>query len=123
MDNETKFEYTYSSKVNEEVEHIKKKYLPKDEDKLEQLRKLDRSAERPGMIVAITVGMIGILVFGTGMSLSLVWTETKLVLGIVVSLVGAVLMGAALPLNKIITKRQRAKIAPQIIALSEELLK
>ena len=38
------FEYTYSAKQQEEVEAIRKKYLPKEEDKMETLRKLDRKA-------------------------------------------------------------------------------
>lgn len=38
--NET-FTYTYSSKQQEEIRNIRSKYLPKEEDKMEQLRRLD----------------------------------------------------------------------------------
>ena len=35
---------------------------------METLRRLDRQAERPEMIAALTLGVIGILIFGSGMS-------------------------------------------------------
>ena len=34
------FEYTYCAKHREEIEAIRKKYLPPEEDKMEQLRRL-----------------------------------------------------------------------------------
>ena len=34
------FEYTYSAQQQQEVEAIRQKYLPKEEDKMEQLRRL-----------------------------------------------------------------------------------
>ena len=34
------FEYTYSAQQRQEVEAIRKEYLPKEKDKLEQLRAL-----------------------------------------------------------------------------------
>ena len=36
------FTYTYSAKQQEEIRNIRKKYLPREEDKMEQLRRLDR---------------------------------------------------------------------------------
>ena len=46
--NET-FTYTYSSAQQEEVKRIRDKYAPptQEEDKLERLRKLDKSVTRP----------------------------------------------------------------------------
>ena len=41
------FHYTYSAKQQEEIQSIRKKYLPQ-ENKMEQLRRLDRSATRKG---------------------------------------------------------------------------
>lgn len=76
--NET-FEYTYSSKQQKEIAEIRKKYLPKEEDKMELLRKLDKSTERPGMIISITVGVFGSLIFGLGMCCTMLWAETKII--------------------------------------------
>lgn len=122
MDQENTFEYTYSSKRQEEIEAIKKKYLP-SEDKMEQLRKLDKSVEIPGTIWAIALGVIGMLVMGTGMSCVMVWTEDLFIVGIVVGVIGIMMIAAAFPVFKIVTRKRREKIAPQILALSEELLK
>ena len=122
MDN-NKFEYTYSAKGREEVELIKRKYLKKEEYKLEQLRKLDKSAELPGTIYAILVGIIGTLIMGTGMSLCLVWSEQYLILGIIIGILGIGAISSAYPIYKRITNKRREKIAPQILKLTEELLK
>ena len=120
---EKTFQYSYSSKQQDEVEAIKRKYMPKQEDKLEQLRKLDKSAETPGTVVGLMLGIIGTLVMGTGMSCVMVWADTLFIVGIVVGLLGIVMIALAYPAYRIVTKKQREKIAPMILALSEELLK
>ena len=123
MKKDETFEYTYSAERQKEIEDIRKKYTAKEEDKMEQLRKLDRDAEKPGTIVAIALGVFGMLVFGGGLSLALVWTDTLLAGGIVLGIVGIGIMAAALPIYKMVTKKQREKIAPQILELSEELMR
>ena len=115
------FEYTYSAKEQDEIQKIRSKYLPKQETKIEQLRKLDQQAERPGTIVAIAIGTIGTLVLGFGMCCTMVWADTMFVPGIVIGLLGMAIVGAGYPSYKKITENQRAKIADQIIALSNEL--
>ena len=115
------FEYTYSSSQQKEVEAIRKKYLPKEEDKMETLRKLDRKAENPGSIAALITGIVGALVLGAGMSCCMVWAEQFFVLGIVVGILGMIMVGAAYPLYKKITAKKRAEYAEQILALTNEL--
>lgn len=117
------FEYTYSAKQQEEIERIRSKYLPKQETKMEKLKRLDKQAEKPGMIASITVGTIGALILGVGMCFTMVWNTSILmfVAGIVIGIIGMVIVGCAYPLYKHITKKQRAKIADQIIALSNEI--
>ncbi len=122
-ENREAFEYTYSAKQQAEIEQIRKKYLPKEEDKMELLRKLDRDATKPGTICSIAVGVVGCLVFGFGMSCVMVWSDSLMIFGIVVGLIGMVLVGIAYPLYVKITKKQREKLAPQILALTEELSK
>ena len=116
-----KFEYTYSAKRQEEIEAIKKKYVKKEDDPFDQLQKLDRSAERPGTMLGIMFGILGTLLLGTGMSCCLVWQ--LYVPGVIAGLLGTILIGMAYPLYKKITKREREKLAPQILSLSEDLLK
>lgn len=115
------FEYTYSAKQQKEIERIRKKYLPKEEDKMELLRKLDKEAERPGTTAALAVGILGALLLGVGMCCTMVWSASLFVLGIFVGLLGIALIAAAYPLYKKVTKVQREKAAEQILALTREL--
>lgn len=46
--------------------------MAQEEDKMEQLRKLDQSVSEPGMIVSLILGVVGILVFGFGLCCTLV---------------------------------------------------
>ena len=121
--NNEAFEFTYSPKQREEVERIRNKYLPKQESKMEQLRKLDRQAEQPGQIASITAGIIGTLTFGVGLCFTLVWNTSigMLIAGVMIGIVGMVIAGVAYPIYKKVTEKQRAKVADQIIALSNEL--
>ena len=122
-ENTETFEYTYSAKQQAEIAQIRKKYLPKEEDKMELLRKLDRDATKPGTICSIAVGVVGSLVFGFGMSCVMVWSDSFMILGIVVGIIGMIMMGMAYPVYVKITKKQREKLTPQILALTEELSK
>lgn len=119
---EETFEYTYSAKRQEEIETIKSKYLPPKEDKMEQLRKLDASVTIKATIWSISIGVIGVLIFGGGMSCILVGAKNLFIPGIVVGFVGLAVMGLALPAYKMIQKKLREKIAPQILALADELI-
>lgn len=123
-----KFSYTYSAPENQEVLRIRDKYLPREESKLEELKRLDSKVKRPANIFAYTFGAFSAIIMGAGMSL--VMTELGallgkfgLVIGIAIGLVGIVLVALAYPLYNHILKKERARIAPQILRLSEELLK
>lgn len=117
------FEYTYSAREQAEIERIKKKYIPKQESetKLEQLKRLDASVTKPGTITGLTIGIVGCLVFGGGMSCCLVAGDSLLVPGIVLGIFGIIMMGMAYPLYKKITEKEKERIAPMILALTEEL--
>ena len=127
MENKEGFSFTYSAAQQQEVERIRKKYLPPEENKMEQLRKLHAIPTHKAQTASLTVGVIGTLIMGTGMSVCL--TEIGAVLGsrgmgigILVGVVGMVLVALAYPLYNRVLKRQREKIAPEILRLSDELL-
>ncbi|CAM4201681.1 hypothetical protein P4H94_12970 [Paenibacillus macerans] len=123
MENENKtFTYMYSAKQQEEVNSIRQKYIPKEENKMEQLRKLDKSTETPGTIISIIVGAIGVLLIGVGLCCTLLWINAMLIPGIVVGVIGIAGVALAYPLFNFITKKQREKLAPQIMRLSQELM-
>ena len=128
MENHNSFEYTYSAQQQKEVEAIRKKYLPKEEDKMEQLRKLHHSASQKAQAASIAIGVIGALLLGTGMSLCMTELGAALgqfamVLGILVGLIGLVLVALAYPLYHRTLRKERARIAPEILRLTDELLK
>lgn len=123
MNNKEIFSYTYSAKEQEEIKKIREKYIPKEGDKMEQLRRLDESVTKKGTAASIAVGIIGVFLFGFGMSCTMVWTETLLIPGIAVGIIGITVTSAAYPLYNYITKKEREKIAPEIIRLSDELMK
>lgn len=115
------FAFTYSAKQQKEIDEIRKKYLPKEEDKMERLRRLDKSTEKPGTMAAIIVGVMGTLLLGIGMCCTMVWADSVFLLGIVVGVIGIAILSTAYPLYKNVTRKQREKLAGQILALSEEL--
>lgn len=117
------FHFSYSAKQQEEIRRIREKYVAKEENKMEQLRKLDESATRPGTIAAIIVGIIGALLLGIGMCCTMIWAETMFLPGIVIGVAGIVVVAAAHPLYTHITKKRREKLAPEIIRLTDELSK
>lgn len=119
--NNDRFEYTYSAMQQDEIERIRRKYMPKETDELDELRRLDAEVTRPGTIAGLVLGIVGTLIFGAGMSMALVWTDTMLVAGVLVGIAGFVVLGMAYPIYHKITEKQRAKIAPKILELTEQM--
>ena len=121
------FEYTYSARRQQEIEEIRKKYLPKEEDKMEQLRRLHAIPTRKAQAASLAVGIVGALILGTGMSLCMTELGAALgslapVLGIPVGIVGIVMVAMAYPVFSRVLKTQREKIAPEILRLTDELM-
>lgn len=122
MENQNQtFHYTYSAKQQEEIQNIRKRYLPKEEDKMEQLRRLDQGTTKKGRILSITLGVIGCLLLGVGMCCTMVWMEQLFIPGIIIGLIGIGAVIAAYPLYTRVTRKEREKVAPQILQLTEEL--
>ena len=127
------FTYTYSAKEQAELKRIREKYTAstEDEDKMTRLRRLDASVTNTAQAVALVFGIIGTLLLGLGMSL--IMTElaeilglsgnATMVVGIVVGVIGGVLASLAYPIYNAIVKAKRKKLAPEIIRLTDELMK
>ena len=115
------FQFRYSAKQQEEIQRIRAKYIPMQEDKMEQLRRLDQSATRKGSIVSLVIGVLGCLLLGVGMCCTMVWTQDWFIPGIVIGLLGILSVCLAYPLYIRITRKERQKLAPQILKLTEEL--
>ena len=119
----TTFQYTYSANEQEELKRIRSKYVPKEENKMDLLRRLDAQVYQKATIYAIIVGVIGALILGTGMSCCMVWGGAVFVLGIIVGIIGLAVVGLAYPLYNRTLKKERERIAPEILRLADELMK
>lgn len=90
---------------------------------MERLRKLDRQANLPGILAAVLVGLVGALLLGVGLCCATLesW-RAYFVPGIAMGCAGLLLMASAMPINKLLTTYMHKKLAPQVLALTEELL-
>lgn len=132
--NENKgFQYTYSAKEQAELKRIRDKYTAptETEDKMTRLRRLDASVTNTAQAVALVFGVIGTLILGFGMSLVMtelaeslgISGDAAMAIGIIVGIVGGILASLAYPIYNAIVKAKRKKLAPEIIRLTDELIK
>ena len=127
------FTYTYSAKEQAELKRIREKYTPPTEieDKMARLRRLDASVTNTAQAVALAFGIIGTLILGLGMSFCMTelgeilgsYKDLAMVIGIVVGVIGGILASLAYPVYQAIVKIKRKKLAPEIIRLTDELMK
>ncbi len=120
---ETTFSYSYSAKENEAVRKIREKYIPKEENKLEQLQTLDASVTSKATMKSLAVGIPSTLVVGVGMCCCMVWEGVWFIPGIIIGILGFAGVGLAYPVYNKSLKKERELIAPEVLRLSEELLK
>lgn len=126
--NKETFKMTYSANQQDEIKEIRQKYTQPEEDKMTILRKLDAKAGKKAMAVSLTVGILGTLIMGFGMSLlmsdfGLLFGKTAYPVGILSGVIGIVMAAFAYPLYNKTLKKSRKKIAPEILKLTDELLK
>ncbi len=120
------FKYNYSAKEQAELRKIREKYMPQEENKMEQLRRMDKSVSGKGTMLSIIMGVTGTMILGVGMCCCMVWGEeqfTVFIAGVIIGIVGMIVIAMAYPVYNVITKREREKIAPEILRLTEELMK
>ena len=128
MENKEGFSFTYSADRQKDVEAIRKKYLPQEADKMEQLRRLHAIPTQKAQATSLAVGVAGALIMGTGMSLAMtqigaVFGGMAMLIGIMIGIVGMILVALAYPLYNRVLRKNREKIAPEILQLTDELLK
>ena len=127
MEDKESFKMTYSAQQQEEIRSIRQKYAPQAESKMDQLRALDACVTQKATMVSILVGVIGALLLGCGMSLILsdfgaALGTAALPVGIAVGVIGLVPAALAYPVYNRTLKKEREKIAPQILQLTDELM-
>ena len=119
--NENAFSYTYSATCNQEVLNIRKKYLPKEETKLDELKRLDSLVQNSGVTESLCAGIGGCLIFGLGLCLAMEVIGQMIWLGVILGLVGAVGMLGAFPVYRKFFNKAKAQHTPRILELATEL--
>ena len=128
MENQETFKMTYSAQQQEEIENIRKKYMPKEENKMDRLRALDAKGGKKATTVSVIIGIIGALIMGIGMSLTMSDFGKMLgafgfPVGIALGVIGIAILACAYPLYNHTLKKEREKLAPEILRLTDELMK
>lgn len=131
MENKETFKYVYSADDQEEIKKIRNKYTPSEEDKMSKLRRLDVAVTKKAVAVSLSVGIIGMLILGFGMSLFMtdlssdlnLSAEMAMIIGIIMGVVGIIAACLAYPLYNFTIKKERKKAAPEILRLTDELMK
>lgn len=121
--NNATFQYTYSARDQEELKRIRNKYVPKEENKMDQLRRLDARVTQKATMNAIIVGVIGALILGIGMCCCMVWLDSVFVFGIVIGVIGLMVAALAYPVYMRTLKKEKERVAPEILRLADALMK
>ena len=125
------FKYTYSAEEQEEIRRIRQKYQVQEQNEMNRLRKMDAKVTQKATTISLVFGIIGALVMGTGMSFIMTDIGTifgindieEMVIGIVIGMIGMILVVLAYPVYNKVQKKEREKIAPEILKLTEALMK
>lgn len=96
-----------------------------------KLRRLDAGVTQKATGVSLVLGVIGALILGFGMSLAMTelgemlgfFSGTSMLVGVIAGVVGILLMCLAYPVYNRIVKKERERIAPEILRLADELMK
>lgn len=121
MGNNT-FTYQYSAARNKEVENIRRRYMLREENKLERLKNLDRKVQSAGVIESLGFGIIGALMFGIGMCFGLDVFCGADWLTVLFCVLGGIIMIPAYPMYKHIARKTKAALTPEILRLSDEIM-
>ena len=106
-----------------DIENIINKYLPKEESKMDILKNLDSRVQTAGMTEGLTVGIVGCLIFGIGICFGLDVLQGADWLTLLFCGIGVVTMIPAYPIYKRIAKKTKEKLTPEILRLSDEIIK
>ena len=119
--NENAFSYTYTATCNQEVLNIRKKYLPKEETKLDELKRLDSLVQNSGVTESLCAGIGGCLIFGLGLCLAMEVIGHMIWLGVILGLIGTAGMLAAFPVYRKFFNKAKAQHTPRILELAAQL--
>ena len=130
-DRNVSFSYVYSAEEQDEIRKIRKKYEFREEDPISRIRKLDNSVTQKATAISLVFGVVGVLIMGSGMSFimtdlgSIIGMSGNIpwILGMLTGVVGLVLVALAYPMYNNVLKKEREKVASEILELTEELMR
>ena len=130
-DKDVSFSYVYSADEQEEIRKIRKKYEFQEENPMSKIRKLDNSVTQKATAISLVFGIIGALIMGSGMSFimtdlgSIIGMSGNMpwILGMVTGVLGIILVILAYPTYNNVLKKEREKVASEILELTEELMR
>lgn len=114
-------EFNANNNDRAKAQSIQKQYLSREDNKMEQLKRLDRKVKTPGKVMATSLGIAGALIMGAGMSFVMVWEN--MTTGLVLGIPGMLVALLAFPSYALITGSRKKKYADEIIKLSDTLIK
>lgn len=107
------------------AEKIAEEYSPKSASRVVALKKLDRRAKQPSLIFAYTFGIIGALVLGVGMCLSMgvigAGTLLSTAAGVIIGVIGIAMVCADYPIYKKLLESGKRKYAFEITELARQI--
>ena len=116
------FTYNYSAEKKFEAENIRKRYLPREDGSLDLLKRLDGRVKRAGVIESLVMGIVGCLIFGVGMCFGLDVFAGADFLTLIFMGLGALIMAPAYHVYRLISKRTRERLSPEILRISEDIV-
>ena len=130
-DRNVSFSYVYSAEEQDEIRKIRKKYEFREEDPISRIRKLDNSVTQKATAISLVFGIIGVLIMGSGMSFimtdlgSIIGMSGNItwILGMLTGVIGLILVALAYPMYNNVLKKEREKVASEILELTEELMR
>lgn len=102
--------YRYAAEDQREMESLRRRYAAEaPEDRLTEMRSLDRQVTRRATVTAVGIGVGGTLLLGAG--LSMVLSMNLMVPGIVVGCCGIAIMSAMPAVYERLLRRERRRAA------------
>ena len=111
------------------VQKIRTQYTEKQHTELDVLKALDTKVKRPANIFGYTYGSVSAIIMGAGMSLvmtdigTIIGLANATVPGIIIGVVGLAMALTTYPIYKKILNGRKKKYAPEILRLTDELMK
>ena len=113
---ENRATYRYTADEQREIDALRRRYTSDNpDDQLTVLRRIDRDVTRRATVMAVGFGMVGTLVMGLG--LAMVLSFNLMVPSILLGCCGIAVMAAMPAAYERLLKRERKKVAPQIVEL------